>query len=135
MFERITAKYRAKRRATSYTERHGDTHPPPSVALFRYVWPFWLFKDASRGDMYTRAAAYRYNREMRVHLPVYLLRWTVGSALTLGIAQQVAALSSGTALPDVFVVAAAMIGMLFATEICLLLVMAYVYVYLSHHAY
>jgi len=46
---------------------------PLSLVLFRYVWPFWLFKDAARGDRYARAAAYRHNRDMRIHLPGYLM--------------------------------------------------------------
>lgn len=117
--------------------RNSDTNLRRSIALFRYLWPFWLFKDASRGDCYARAAAYRHNREMRVYLPSYLVRWAVGSALTLGVARQLAALSAAHAAltPDLFLVMAAAIGMLFATEICLLLVMAYVYLYLSHHMY
>ena len=46
--------------------------------LFRYLWPFWLFKDASRGDRNARAAAYHHNRNMRAYLPGYLLKWVVG---------------------------------------------------------
>ena len=56
--------------------------------LFRYLWPFWLFKDASRGDRHARAAAYRHNRSMRAYLPGYLVKWVFGSlfafALTAG---------------------------------------------------
>jgi len=52
---------------------------PFTHVLFRYVWPFWLFKDATRGDRYARAAAYRHNRDMRIHLPGYLLRWVLVS--------------------------------------------------------
>jgi hypothetical protein len=55
---------------------------PLSRVLFRYVWPFWLFKDATRGDRYARAAAYRHNRDMRIHLPGYLLRWCLVSRAT-----------------------------------------------------
>ncbi|MGH8176829.1 MAG: hypothetical protein ACREV5_11265, partial [Steroidobacter sp.] len=40
---------------------------PLSQLLFRYIWPFWLFKDASRGDRTARAAAYRHNRSMRIY--------------------------------------------------------------------
>ena len=53
---------------------------PFSRVLFRYVWPFWLFKDATRGDRYARAAAYRHNRDMRIYLPGYLMRWVLVSA-------------------------------------------------------
>lgn len=48
---------------------------PFSLVLFRYLWPFWLFKDASSGDRLARAAAYRHNRDMRVYLPGYLMKW------------------------------------------------------------
>jgi hypothetical protein len=109
----------------------------PVSALVRYLWPFWLFQDASRGDLYARAAAYRHNVAMRVYLPGYLLKWLVGSALTLGIARQLAALSVSqiTGAPDFFIVMAAAIGMLFASEMCLLVLTAYIYFYLSRHLY
>jgi hypothetical protein len=45
--------------------------------LYRYLWPFWLFRDASRGSMLERAAAYRYNRELRRYLPGYACKWAV----------------------------------------------------------
>jgi hypothetical protein len=45
--------------------------------LYRYLWPFWLFHDASRGNLLERAAAYRHNRERRIHLPGYAVKWSV----------------------------------------------------------
>lgn len=48
--------------------------------LYRYWFYGWLFKDATRGTLYERAAARRYNRSRSVWLPVYLRRWT-----TLGV--------------------------------------------------
>ena len=62
--------------------RVSPVDPPLSQVLYRYVWPFWLLKDATRGDRYARAAAYRHNRDMRVHLPGYLMRWLLVSVLT-----------------------------------------------------
>jgi len=54
----------------------------------------------------------------------------------LGVARQFAALSSSNLfMPDLLLGIAAAIGMLFATELCLMLVVAYVYFYLSHHMY
>src|SRR5687767_6211684 len=47
----------------SARSRYADM-PLPQI-LFRYVWPFWLFKDATRGDRYARAAAYRHRSEER----------------------------------------------------------------------
>ena len=45
--------------------------------LPRYLWPFGRFRDASMGTELERWAAYRYNREQRVHLPQYALNWTL----------------------------------------------------------
>lgn len=95
---------------------------PLSLVLFRYVWPFWLFKDATRGDRYARAAAYRHNRDMRIHLPGYLLRWLLVSAATFAIAS-----GSGSA------VLAAGWGIAFACCVCVLFITSYIYLYLSRH--
>src|SRR5438093_698832 len=51
--------------------------------LWAYIWPFGLFRDASVGTALERWAAYRYNREQRVHLPVYAVKWTVLCAVWL----------------------------------------------------
>jgi hypothetical protein len=106
---------------------------PFSQVLFRYVWPFWLFKDATRGDRYARAAAYRHNRDMRVHLPGYLMRWLLVSAMTLAVAGGCGALSAPHAGPDVFAVLAAGSGIAFACCVCVLFVTSYIYLYLSRH--
>lgn len=128
---------RAFRRRAKHRAPPRQTPETRSGTLFKYLWPFWYFKDASRGDLYARAAAYRHNREMRVYLPGYLRRWSIGTVLTFAIARQLAAWSSSQAslMPDAFLIMAAAIGMLFATEVCLLLVTAYVYWYLSRHVY
>jgi hypothetical protein len=52
-----------------------------SRQLYLYLWPFWLFRDASRGSLLERAAAYRHNRQQRIYLPGYALKWTVLTAL------------------------------------------------------
>jgi hypothetical protein len=95
---------------------------PLSHVLFRYVWPFWLFKDATRGDRYARAAAYRHNRDMRIHLPGYLLRWLLVSTATFAVAS-----ASGSPL------LAAGWGIAFACCLCVLFVTSYIYLYLSRH--
>jgi hypothetical protein len=108
--------------------------PPFSQVLLRYVWPFWLFKDATRGDRYARAAAYRHNREMRIYLPGYLLRWLLVSAATLAVAGGFSALSvphSGAI--DVFALLAAGWGIAFACCVCVLCVTSCIYLYLSRH--
>lgn len=58
-------------------------HPPGSIVqdqpfrtlLYRYFFFGWLFKDVTRGNMFERAAAWRYNREQAHWLPLYLRRW------------------------------------------------------------
>jgi hypothetical protein len=107
---------------------------PLAQVLLRYFWPFWLFKDASRGDRYARAAAYRHNRSMRIHLPGYLLRWLLGSALALSVTAGCGSLSGPpSAGPDVFTLLAACWGVLFAGSLCVLFVTSYIYIYLSRN--
>jgi len=107
---------------------------PLSQVLYRYVWPFWLFKDATRGDRYARAAAYRHNRDMRVHLPGYLMRWLLVSAMTLAVASGFSSLSAPRAgAVDVFALLAAGSGIAFACCVCVLFVTSYIYLYLSRH--
>ena len=73
---------------------------PFSLVLFRYLWPFWLFKDASRGDRDARAAAYRHNRNMRIYLPGYLMRWMF-SAATFAVTAGFGSLSTAQAASQV----------------------------------
>ncbi|HUL41589.1 MAG TPA: hypothetical protein VLV32_06770 [Burkholderiales bacterium] len=49
--------------------------------LYRYLWPFWMFMDATRGSPWDRTMAYRHNREQRVHLPRYMFKWLCISVL------------------------------------------------------
>ncbi len=114
--------------------RSSPVEMPLSQMLFRYVWPFWLFKDATRGDRYARAAAYRHNRSMRAHLPGYLVRWLVVSAATLAVASGFSALSApGAGALNAFAVLAAGSGIAFACCVCVLFVTSYIYLYLSRH--
>lgn len=105
---------------------------PFSIVLFRFLWPFWLFQDASRGSRFDRAAAYQHNRDMRIYLPGYLLKWMLSSALCLGITlgfdSLAAQMSTG---PNVWALAAAGSGMMFACGVCILILTTYIYVYLS----
>ena len=43
--------------------------------LYRYFFFGWLFKDASRGNVIERAAAWRHNKERAHWLLTYLRRW------------------------------------------------------------
>lgn len=49
--------------------------PSLSRLLYWYIWPFWMFKDVTRGSAMERIAAYRYNRARRIFLPPYLVKW------------------------------------------------------------
>ena len=53
--------------------------------LYLYLWPFWLFRDANRGNVLERAAAYRHNRAQRIHLPGYALKWTILTVMQLAL--------------------------------------------------
>jgi hypothetical protein len=108
---------------------------PVSQLLFRFLWPFWLFKNATTGDRLARAAAYRHNRNMRIYLPGYLLKWLCNCAAAFGLT---AALGSpdnhDASLNGFFAVMTAGAGMAFACAVTILFVTGYIYIYLSHHA-
>jgi len=38
----------------------------------KFLWPVGVFRDASKGNLFERAAAYRHNREARDCLPRYM---------------------------------------------------------------
>ena len=50
---------------------------PLSLLLYRYFFFEWLFRDVSHGSPLERAAAWRFNRQMRRYLPTYLRRWII----------------------------------------------------------
>ena len=109
---------------------------PVRQLLFRYLWPFWMFKDANRGDRLTRAAAYRHNRGMHIYLPGYLLKWSVSCGLILALTELFNHLSNAVeGTIDIFVLMAAGFGMIFACGLCVMVITAYIYLYLSHHDY
>jgi hypothetical protein len=119
-----------KRRASTAVAAASYEDMPLSIVLFRFLWPFWLFRDASRGDRVARAAAYRHNRDMRVYLPGYLMKWllsaTFGLALTSGV-DSLARSFTSTALALV----SAAFAVAFVCSVCVLFVTAYIYLYLS----
>ncbi|MEZ0308786.1 MAG: hypothetical protein ACAH21_12735 [Ramlibacter sp.] len=53
--------------------------------LYRYFFFGWLFKDASRGNMFERAAAWRHNRERSHWLLTYMRRWLACGVLLYGL--------------------------------------------------
>ncbi len=107
---------------------------PFSIVLFRFLWPFWLFSDASRGDQVARAAAYRHNRDMRVYLPGYLMKWLLSSTFVLALTSGVDSLArSATPLATVLTLVSAACAVVFACSVCVLFVTAYIYLYLSRN--
>ena len=107
---------------------------PFTRVLFRYLWPFWLFQDASRGDCLARAAAYRHNRRMRVYLPGYLMKWILSCSIALATTVRLEALSNhDSGALDGFKLMAAGSAMFLACGICVLAVTTYIYLYLSRN--
>lgn len=105
-----------------------------ATLLFRYLWPFWLFRDATRGDRVARAAAYRHNRSMRIHLPGYVAKWIIGAALLYAITAVFDALALGASTAadrSLHLALAAASGILFASSVCVLFVTGYIYLYLG----
>ena len=98
------------------------------AALVRALFPFGLFKDATRGDVYARAAARQHNLRMRDQLPRYLLKWFVicCAASAAIFACDAMAADVGRRL-DVFVLMAAGSGILCAYAVCVLFVIGYAY--------
>jgi len=104
----------------------------PFGRLARGLWPFWLFKDANRGDLYARAAAWQHNRRMRASLPRYLIRWLIVScAASVSVFACDALDADGGRHLDVFVVMAAGAGLVCAYALCLMCIIGYAYVYLG----
>ncbi len=102
--------------------------------LIRYCWPFWMFKDASRGDRFARAAAYRDNRMKRVYLPGYLVKWVYICCVALGLVHAFEVLASeAEEMKDVLVWVTAGWGMVFAFGVCVLTTITYVFFYLSRN--
>ncbi|MDY0067649.1 MAG: hypothetical protein RBS02_14835 [Steroidobacteraceae bacterium] len=99
----------------------------------RYLWPFWLFQDANRGDRLARAAAYRHNRRMRIHLPVYLLRWLFTGSLAYVSTISFESLAANAIRPIThpYWLLTIASGVAFVASLCMLLVTGYIYLYLS----
>jgi len=49
--------------------------PAFRTLLYRYFFFDWLFMDASRGNVFERAAAWRHNHEQAHWLLTYIRRW------------------------------------------------------------
>jgi hypothetical protein len=79
-----------------------------STLLYRYLFYGWLFRDAGRGTVWQRAAAWRHNREQARWLPTYMLRWLVIGAVLLAAAWVVETLLSSPVLSAFFYVPSAL---------------------------
>ena len=64
--------------------------------LYRYFFFGWLFRDAGRGNLFERAAAFRHNQQQARWLPTYMRRW-LGAGLLLGTLGAAAEESVGSA--------------------------------------
>ena len=54
--------------------------------LYRYFFFGWLFRNADRGNMWDRNAAWIHNKSQSRWLPVYMRRWSVMAVSLFGIA-------------------------------------------------
>lgn len=107
-------------------------------SLLRWFSPFRLMKDVSCGTSEERIAAYRYNRRQRGELSACMRRWACALAAAALLTAMFDALggSNGQAegSPKVlFVYLAAACGTFLICGACVLLISAYVYVYLTSH--
>ena len=112
-----------------------ETRDPRSLlrVLYLYFIPFWLFRDASRGDFMLRTQNYRYNREQRKFLPGYLFKWSIVCALLLGSYEL--AHSMGESFPSMREVLAAwevFSGVSFSVGVALMSKIAAIWGYLTY---
>lgn len=107
-----------------------------AVLLYLYIWPFWMFKDVNRGNLLEQAAAYRYNREHRIYLPGYLLRWTLIFALLLGGMLGLESLEqAGIMLPAASRLLAGATGMVASAAMVVMVQITVAYLFLCHWRY
>jgi len=104
-------------------------------SLWNYYCPFGVMKDASRGTLAERAAAFRHNCQMRGALATCIQRWLVSGtvALLLIVLFDIQSPQDGNAL-SVFVVLAALVGLFASVAACAIFVLSYAYATLSYHA-
>src|SRR5579862_787491 len=103
-------------------------------SLVSFFSPFQTMKDVSRGSFEERMAAYRHNRSMRGSLAACMRRWALCCGVAMVLTAFFDALGSGGSGPlSIFVLLAAACGTFTACAVCMLFVMGYAYVYLTHH--
>lgn len=72
--------------------------------LYRFFFFDWLFKDASRGDLFERSAAWRYNQSRARWLPTYMRRWLASGVILFALGGVVEMLMSAPGLSAIFYV-------------------------------
>ncbi|AOY92927.1 hypothetical protein BKK79_14875 [Cupriavidus sp. USMAA2-4] len=72
--------------------------------LYRYFFFSWLFKDASRGNLLERSAAWRFNQSQSRWLPTYMRRWLGCGLLCYALGGFVELMLSAPGLSAVFYV-------------------------------
>ena len=99
--------------------------------LWNYFSPFSVLKDASRGTVDEKAAAYRYNYEMRGCLLGYIRRWLWTGSLALLLATFFDSQSPHDGALHVFDILAAAPALFASVAVCGIVVLAYSYAFLS----
>lgn len=108
-------------------------------SLLRWFSPFRLMKDVSCGTREERIAAHRYNRRRRGELTACMGRWIFVLAAAALLTERFDALGGAGgaggagAQANVFVYLAAACATVLVCGLCVLLITAYVYVYLTSH--
>jgi hypothetical protein len=93
-----------------------------------------MMKDVNRGTFEERIAAYRHNRRMRGSLAACIGRWALSCTVAMVLTALFDALGGGGTGPlSIFVLLAAACGTFIACALCMMFVMGYAYVYLTHH--
>jgi len=100
-------------------------------SLWNYFSPFSVFKDASRGTVDEKAAAYRHNYEMRGCLLGYIRRWLWTGALALLLATFFDSQSPHNGALHLFDVLAAAPALVATVAVCGIAVFSYSYLFLS----
>jgi hypothetical protein len=100
-------------------------------ALWNYFSPFTVLKDASRGTVDEKAAAYRHNYEMRGCLLGYIRRWLWTGALALLLSTFFDSQSPHDGALHLFDVLAAAPALYATVAVCGVMILAYSYVFLS----
>ena|ERR1700722_18474764 len=113
--------------------RHAGKNPLLSwvVSLGHGLWPFWLFKDVNKGDMFARAAANAHNHRMSEFLPLYLRRWALVCAIaSVSTCANDALATEKTGPLGIYTFIAAGSGLVCALGICAMMVIGYAWCYL-----